>query len=203
MTSQDASVAAGVQQGSPTDLIADVRTLAWAEAVDEAQTLIEQRREQSDQLGAAWLAAVSWLAHGASFSERWDVAEPYAREVFDGSIALLKDRPLDEEPPLPIALGAAIEVLGRVHDARGNRSEALAFLQAEHARYEGTSIERRIQKNILLPLAVEVGSCQVRFLVNDTEVATQPRSVVDTDGITGLRVNHQLNVHIDDLKLGM
>ena len=52
-------------------------------------------------------------------------------------------------------------------------------------------------------LAVEVGSNQVRFLVNGTEVATQPRSAVDTDGITGLRVNHLLNVDIDSLMLGM
>ena len=52
-------------------------------------------------------------------------------------------------------------------------------------------------------LAVEVGSDQVRFLVNGTEVTTQPRSAVDTDGITGLRVNHELDVHIGDLKLGM
>ena len=52
-------------------------------------------------------------------------------------------------------------------------------------------------------LAVEVGDSQVRFLVNGTEVATQPRSAVDTDGITGLRVTHFLSVHIDDLMLGM
>ena len=52
-------------------------------------------------------------------------------------------------------------------------------------------------------LTVEVGSDQVRFLVNDTEVATQPRSAVDTDGITGVRVNHLLDVHIDNFKLGM
>ena len=52
-------------------------------------------------------------------------------------------------------------------------------------------------------LAVEVGNDQVRFLVNDTEVSTQLRSAVDTDGITGLRVNHFLNVHIDNLNLGM
>lgn len=52
-------------------------------------------------------------------------------------------------------------------------------------------------------LAVEVGSSQVRFLVNGTEVATQPRSAVDTAGITGLRVNHLLDVHIGDLMLGM
>ena len=51
-------------------------------------------------------------------------------------------------------------------------------------------------------LAVEVGASQVRFLVNDTEVSSQPRSAIDTDGITGLRVNHQLNVHADALNLG-
>ena len=52
-------------------------------------------------------------------------------------------------------------------------------------------------------LTVEVGSSQVRFLVNDMEVATLPRSEVDTDGITGLRVTHLLDVHIGDLMLGM
>ena len=52
-------------------------------------------------------------------------------------------------------------------------------------------------------LAVELGSSQVRFLVNGTEVTSQPRSAVDTDGITGLRVNHLLDVHIGDLNLGM
>jgi len=51
-------------------------------------------------------------------------------------------------------------------------------------------------------LSVEVGSSDVRFLINGTEVATQPRSAVDTDGIAGLRVNHLLNVHIADLQLG-
>lgn len=52
-------------------------------------------------------------------------------------------------------------------------------------------------------LTVEVGSAQVRFLVNGTEVSTQPRSAVNTDGVTGLRVNHFLNVHMDNLNLGM
>ena len=52
-------------------------------------------------------------------------------------------------------------------------------------------------------LSVEVGSRQVRFLVNGTEVSSQPRSAVDIDGISGLRINHQLNVHIGNLQLGM
>ncbi len=50
-------------------------------------------------------------------------------------------------------------------------------------------------------LSVEAAGDTVRFLVNGTEVATQPRSAVDTDGITGLRVTHLLNMHIDDLML--
>ena len=52
-------------------------------------------------------------------------------------------------------------------------------------------------------LVVEVGSSQVRFLVNGTEVTSQPRSAVDTDGMTGLRITHLLDVHIGDLNLGM
>ncbi len=52
-------------------------------------------------------------------------------------------------------------------------------------------------------LAIEVGSSQVRFLVNGTEVTSQPRSAVDADGITGLRITHLLDVHIGDINLGM
>ena len=52
-------------------------------------------------------------------------------------------------------------------------------------------------------LSVEVSASQLRFLVNGTEVATQPRSAVDSDEGTGLRVNHSLNVRINNLKLGM
>jgi len=51
-------------------------------------------------------------------------------------------------------------------------------------------------------LTVEVGKEQVRFLVNGKEVATQPRSALDIDGIVGLRINHNLDVHIDSFKVG-
>ena len=50
-------------------------------------------------------------------------------------------------------------------------------------------------------LSVEVGSSQVRFLVNGTEVSSQPSSNIETDGVTGLRVTHLLDVHIGDLQL--
>jgi len=46
-------------------------------------------------------------------------------------------------------------------------------------------------------LAVEVGRDRVRFLVNGTEVTSAETSKVDAAGIAGLRVNHNLNVHVE------
>jgi hypothetical protein len=47
-------------------------------------------------------------------------------------------------------------------------------------------------------LAIEVGKDKVRFLINGTEVASQPPAEIDTSGIAGFRVNHNLNVQIDN-----
>ena len=45
-------------------------------------------------------------------------------------------------------------------------------------------------------LTVDAGKTDVRFLVNDAEVASLPASGIDTQGIVGLRVNHNLDVEI-------
>jgi hypothetical protein len=47
-------------------------------------------------------------------------------------------------------------------------------------------------------LAVESGPAGVRFLVNGQQVGTLPRQV-NTDGIVGLRLNHNLDVTVADL----
>ena len=133
-----------------SELIGQMSDLAWAEEVDAAQTLIEEQRPHHDQASAGWLLAASWLGRGASFAERWDVAEQYAREAHDGSVALLGQRDLDAESRLPLALGAGIEVLAHTRDARDDRAGAVTFLAAQRDRYRGTSIETRIQKNALL-----------------------------------------------------
>ena len=57
---------------------------------------------------------------------------------------------MDDEPRLPIAIGAAIEVRAQVQAARGNRSEAVYFLRREADTYKDTSILQRINKNINL-----------------------------------------------------
>jgi hypothetical protein len=50
-------------------------------------------------------------------------------------------------------------------------------------------------------LAVTVGTDTVRFLINGVEVASRPRAEVDTDGIVGLRVNHNLDIVVEGLTI--
>ena len=136
--------------GQSGNLVSEMSDLAWAGEVDRARTVLEARRVESEQPTAEWLAAVSWLARGASFAERWDLAERYATEAYEGSLELMKERPLDAERFLPTALGAGIEVLGHTYDAQGERTRAIGFLSAARQEFAGTSIETRIQKNFLL-----------------------------------------------------
>lgn len=63
----------------------------------------------------------------------------------------------------------------------------------EHAAIKKADERGRITNT----LAVAVAPGTVRFLVNGTEVASHPASAVDTSGIAGLRINHNLNVHVD------
>ena len=63
-------------------------------------------------------------------------------------------------------------------------------------KYEGDT-EGPVQ-NVL---AVNVGEDEVQFFVNGEQVASQPRSAIQSDGIVGLRINHALNVHVADLKV--
>lgn len=48
-------------------------------------------------------------------------------------------------------------------------------------------------------LGARVHGDEVVFTVNGTEVARRPRSEIATDGVFGFRVNHRLDVHIDQV----
>ena len=50
-------------------------------------------------------------------------------------------------------------------------------------------------------LAVEVGGDEAVFFINDAEVARLPAADLHTDGHVGLRINHALNVHVEDFKV--
>ncbi|HEX3702297.1 MAG TPA: hypothetical protein VHU82_03140 [Vicinamibacterales bacterium] len=46
-------------------------------------------------------------------------------------------------------------------------------------------------------LAIQTDKEKAHFLVNGTEVAAVPVAEIDVNGVAGLRVNHNLNVHIE------
>jgi len=98
----------------------------------------------------ASVLALSWMARKALANRDYDRAEKYAADTRNEALSLLKHRPLDAEPDLPLALGASIEVAAQTLAARGRRSEAVAFLQQEIKTWHTTSIALRLQKNLNL-----------------------------------------------------
>jgi hypothetical protein len=84
-----------------------------------------------------------------------------------------------------------------IKQRRGRQTETLSPWKpheaiVEHDGGEGTA------KNVL---EIRAGAQTVDFYVNAQQVASLPRSSVDTDGIVGLRVNHGLNLHVSSLSV--
>jgi thiol-disulfide isomerase/thioredoxin len=101
-----------------------------------------------------YLEALSWMARANLAANRFDRAETFARQTESLSRQLLLKRPLDAEPQLPIALGAALEVQAQLLAARGQQTQAIALLRRSLVTYRNTSIQPRLQKNLnLLGLA--------------------------------------------------
>ena len=90
-----------------------------------------------------------WLA-GAALLNQWDQATAYAAETRSLSEHELAKRKLDAEPHLPIALGAAYEVLAQGMAEKGHQAQAVSLLRSALARYGNTSIRLRLQKNLNL-----------------------------------------------------
>lgn len=139
---------AGLEAQAPA-IIADVRKAIAANDFAAGDKLLSAYRA-ANGVTPDWLEALSWMGRGSLAAKKFDNAEKYARETYELSLAELKRRKLDQEPRLPIALGAAIEVLAQTDAERGARTEAVAFLNRELATYKGTSIEKRLWKNLNL-----------------------------------------------------
>ena len=136
-------------QGPPTDRL---RELAFAKQPAAARDLFESSRAGREALTPEWLEAMSWVGRAGAIGGDWEIAETYARATVEGCEKLLRSRELDAdgEAPLPIALGAAIETLGKFYDAAGGRGRAAAYLREQSRKYAGASIETRINKNLNL-----------------------------------------------------
>jgi thiol-disulfide isomerase/thioredoxin len=130
-------------------LVREVRADIAKSDFTQAEEQIEKYRT-SRGVTSEMLEALSWLGRGALGSRQLDRAESYASATHELALGLLKDRPLDADAHLPIALGAAIEVQAQVLGARGETSSAIELLERELRTYWDTSIRARIQKNIHL-----------------------------------------------------
>jgi thiol-disulfide isomerase/thioredoxin len=134
---------------------------AWGQIVDNVRIALSQNNFSAadsalnsyrNQRGvdAEYLEAYSWMARAALDNRDYDKADAYAKQTKTLALDLLKKRPLDAEPHLPLALGAAFEVQSQVLAARGQRTQALALLQTALRQYGDTSIHDRLQKNLNL-----------------------------------------------------
>jgi thiol-disulfide isomerase/thioredoxin len=101
---------------------------------------------------AEYLEAYSWLGRAALDQGQYDQAVAYATQTKGLVLEQLKQRSLDADPHLPIALGAALEVQSQVLAERGQRTQAVALLQTALRTYGNTSIHDRLQKNLNLLL---------------------------------------------------
>lgn len=78
----------------------------------------------------------------------------------------------------------------------GNETENLVGWTAHEAVPE-TPVGA--EQSVEYALAVQVGEDGVSFSVNGTTVHTLPAAGLRTDGAVGIRINHRLNVHVEDV----
>ena len=134
---------------------------AWAGIVDDVRLALAQNNFSAAEaalisyrsqrgVDAEYLEAYSWLGRAALDQGQYDQAAAYAKQTKALVVEQLKQRSLDAEPRLPIALGAALEVQSQVLAARGQRAQAIARLQSAIRTYGNTSIHDRLQKNLNL-----------------------------------------------------
>ena len=131
----------------------DVHEALARKDVSAAEAALQNYRAHQG-VTADYVEALSWMARASLLSHQLDRADSYAKQTEALSRQLLAKRPLDAEPHLPIALGAALEVQAQVLAARGESAQAVALLRRSVATYRNTSIRARLQKNLnLLGLA--------------------------------------------------
>jgi thiol-disulfide isomerase/thioredoxin len=125
----------------------DVRDALARNNVSAAEAELQSYRGRQG-VTPDYAEALSWMARASLLSHQLDRADTYARQTETLSRQLLAKRPLDAEPHLPIALGAALEVQAQVLAGRGETAQAVALLRRSVETYRNTSIRARLQKNL-------------------------------------------------------
>ena len=138
-----------LQASRPPTLLSEVRAAIAAHDLARAESLVDARRRERGNTPEV-IEAVSWLARGAQAEGQADRAEQIASEALRLATTALGPRGVDDDKQLAAAIGNAIEVQAQVEAGRGARSDAIALLQKAFESYHGTSLQKRIQKNINL-----------------------------------------------------
>jgi thiol-disulfide isomerase/thioredoxin len=132
-----------------TDLVGDVRAQLAQNSFSAAQSELSSYKVQHG-VTPEYLEALSWMARAEAATKQWDQATAFATETRTLAEQQLSKRKLDAEPHLPIALGAAYEVLAQSLEEKGKHAQAVSLLRSALARYGNTSIRARLQKNLNL-----------------------------------------------------
>src|SRR5215472_6546751 len=83
-------------------IVDNVRLALGQNNFSAAEAQLEAYRGQRG-VDAEYLEAYSWMARAALDQQQYDQAAAYAKQTKAEAVALLKQRPLDAEPHLPIA----------------------------------------------------------------------------------------------------
>lgn len=126
-----------------------VERAALAFDYDTADRVLEMYR-RSAGITPEYIEAFSWVGRARLSQRNFEAAETNAGKVRDLALKQITSRGLDAEPHLPIALGASIEVQAQALAGDGKRDQAVTFLRTELKRWEATSINARIEKNLNL-----------------------------------------------------
>src|SRR5579863_1415362 len=131
------------------DIVDDIRTALAQNNLAAANSALQNYRAQHG-VDPQFLEALSWQARGALAAKQLDQATSAAKETETLVRQQLQKRPLDADPHLSTALGAALEVQAQVLAAQGYQAQAVALLRHSLVTYGKTSIAPRLQKNLNL-----------------------------------------------------
>jgi thiol-disulfide isomerase/thioredoxin len=127
----------------------DVRTQLERNNFTGAETALQNYRSQQG-VTPDYVEALSWMARANLSANHLDQAEALAKQTETLTRQLILKHPLDSDPHLPIAMGAALEVQAQALAERGQQTQAVALLRRNLVTYGNTSIGPRLQKNLNL-----------------------------------------------------
>jgi thiol-disulfide isomerase/thioredoxin len=130
-----------VQTAQAADLVRFVRLKISAGDLATGQAMAEDYKKATG-VDEEYLNAIGWIARGAVMLDRPEIA----REA----LAELRREIPAETPAMLTPYGAAIEVEGRLIEAREGRGAAIRYFENQLAAAKAPSLRSRISKNINL-----------------------------------------------------